>query len=380
MSESAERFLELRDKLTIPLKVAEKIQETPDAYSFRFDIPADQKGKFQYRAGQFVTLFLSVGDKHIRRSYSLCTSPSHDSHFQITVKQVEGGLGSNYLANQINSGDSIYVTPPQGTFFQQLERGQDAQYFFFAAGSGITPVFSIMKETLTTDPSAKAFLLFANRDEDHIIYKDLLAEIQQKFGDRLTLEHQLSQPKQPSDNAGRCDETRVKKFLEAHKTSDNVQAYLCGPDGFMDCSASALKQFGVSEDRIRTESFVTVIPAEAAATESAPAEELDGVVIGDLSAPTTKPSKIKAIINGQSVEVDVDPEISILESLINAGQNPPYSCMDGACMACMAKVTSGKVVQDDHGILTDENVEAAETLTCQARPASDNIVIDYDNL
>jgi ring-1,2-phenylacetyl-CoA epoxidase subunit PaaE len=217
MSETPERFFELRDKLTVGLEVSHKIKETPDAYSFRFEIPQDLKQKFEYRAGQFVTLFLSVGDNHIRRSYSLCTSPAHDDHFQITVKQVEGGLGSNYLAEKVNPQDKIYVTSPQGTFFQPLDKGIGAEYFFFAAGSGITPVFSILKETLTADPSAKAYLLFANRDEDHIIYKDTLAEVSEKFSGRLVVTHHLSKPLNAYPGAGRCDTGIVTEFVKETK-------------------------------------------------------------------------------------------------------------------------------------------------------------------
>ncbi|MEO0334926.1 MAG: ferredoxin--NADP reductase [Pseudomonadota bacterium] len=381
MNETPERFFELRDKLTQPLKVAEKIQETPNAYSFRFEIPAELETRFQYKAGQFVTLFLSVGEKHIRRSYSLCTSPSHDRHFQITVKQVEGGLGSNHLANSIHESDTVYVTPPQGTFFQPIESGKAAEYFFIAAGSGITPVFSILKETLTTDPSAKAYLLFANRDEDHIIYKDLLADLTQTFSNRLFITHQLSKPKSAYPGSGRCDEARVSDFVAEHKASQHVQAYLCGPDGFMDCARAALMSHGFNESQVRTESFTTVVAdQQAQQQESTPEIELEGVVIGDTTAKTAIPTKMTAILNGETVEVDVDPDVSVLENLINAGQNPPYSCMDGACMACMAKVTSGKVVQEDFGILTDDNVDAAEALTCQAKAASDNLVVDFDNL
>lgn len=381
MSETTEKFMELREKLTTPLKVSLKIKETADAYSFRFEIPSELKEKFDYRAGQFVTLFLSVGEQQIRRSYSLCTSPSHEDHFQITVKQVEGGLGSNYLATQIDQGDELHVTPPQGTFFQPLEQGQGAEYFFFAAGSGITPVFSILKETLTTDASAKSYLLFANRNEDLIIYKEQLADLTEKFAGRLFVTHQLSKPLSSYPGAGRCDEQIVASFVETYKRGSNVQAYLCGPDGFMDSSKLALKAQGFADGQIRIESFNTSLPAEPKDEKAAePCEDLDGIIIGDTSAPTAKPTKLTALLNGESLEVDVDPEISILENLINAGQNPPYSCMDGACMACMAKVTSGKVVQEDYGILTEENIENGETLTCQAKPASQNLVIDYDNL
>lgn len=367
---------DLRDKLTHPLKVEKKIQETPDAYSFRLEIPEDLKSQYSYLAGQFVTLFLTVNGEEVRRSYSLCTSPYYDDHFQVTVKQVPGGKGSNYLANEINTGDTLYVTPPQGTFFQQLDRGSEAEYFLFAAGSGITPIFSIAKEVLSTDESAKVNLLFANRDEDHIIYNELFSPLLEQFKGRLHVTHQLSQPKGECEFTGRCDAEVAANFAKERSQGSSLkQAYICGPDGFMNAVKSGLENSGFSKEQIRIESFATAVPSESSA-----GEEVDGIVIGDTSATTASPKTIRALINGEQVEIEANPEMSILESLINAGQNPPYSCMDGACMACMAKVTSGKVVQDDYGILTDENVEQGEALTCQARAISETVVIDYDNL
>ena len=142
-----------------------------------------------------------------------------------------------------------------------------------------------------------------------------------------------------------------------------------------------LGSIGFNEHEIRTESFKLVVPQQASSPEQAPEpEDFDGVIIGDASATTSSSPKLIALINGEQTEVDADPELSVLENLINNGRNPPYSCMDGACMACMAKVTSGKVIQDDYGILTEENVEDREALTCQARPLSETVRVDYDDL
>ena len=239
---------DLKEKLTHPLKVEEKIQETPDAYSFRLDIPSELKTQYQYRAGQFVTLFLNVNGEEIRRSYSLCTSPNHDDHFQITVKQVPGGKGSNHLANNVNTGDTLYVTPPQGTFFQPLDNEKSAQYFLFAAGSGITPIFSIAKEVLSTDPSARVNLLFANRDEDHIIYRELFAGVESQFSGRLHISHQLSKPKGGCDLTGRCNAEVAAKFAaDKAQGSGPKQAYICGPEGFMDAVKEGLKTAGLAD-------------------------------------------------------------------------------------------------------------------------------------
>jgi len=373
---------DLSDKLSHELVVSEKIQETPDAYSFRLAIPKQLEEKFKYRAGQFVTLFLNVNGEDLRRSYSLCTSPEYDGTFQITVKQVEGGRGSNHLALKIQQGDILKVSPPQGTFFQPLETNKGAEYFLFSAGSGITPTFSILKEVLSSDTSARVFLFFANRDEDHIIYKSELSNLEEKFGDQLVITHRLTKPKsQETATYGRCNPGMIKNFVEIHRQQSvsPKQAYICGPEGFMSSVSEGLKNYGFDEKEIRTESFksVTSVPSSESAEEP---EDVDGVIIGDPAAASSSSPKIVALINGEQIEIDADPELSVLENLINNGKNPPYSCMDGACMACMAKVTAGKVIQDDFGILTEENVEDREALTCQARPLSATVNIDYDDL
>lgn len=374
----------IKDKVTVPLKVRKKTTETPSAYSFELEIPADKKEQFQYNAGQFVTLFMEIKGEWISRSYSLCTSPSSDSHFQITVKRVEGGKGSNWLADSVNEGDTLLVTPPQGTFFQQLPLKENNAYFLFAAGSGITPIFSIAKEVLKTESTANVFLFYSNRTESDVIYKDLLDDLTKKFEDRFHLTYMFSQPtKSRLTLVGRCSSLMAKNFVKEH--SEGVgerQAYMCGPDGFMSEVESGVQQAGLSEDNIRKESFGTSI-APAQTTDTAPkgfAEiNLEGkVVIGD-DTPLSEPKIVRAIINGETIEVPAVADMPILESLIEAGKNPPYSCMNGACMACMAKITQGRVYQHDPGILTDENIAANEILTCQAKPLTETVVIDYDD-
>lgn len=372
---------DLKSKITKPLKVANKISETDDAVSFQLEIPDEWTSQFSYQAGQFVTLFLNVNGQEISRSYSLCTSPHYDKAFQITVKRVSGGLGSNYLLDKVQAGDTLDVTPPQGQFFKPLTPHPQNHYFLFAAGSGITPVFSILKEILITRPDEKVFLFFSNRSENDIIYKNWLDQLKEDYPNRLYVTHMLSKPiSSRLTLVGRCSALMAKNFVLEHSEGAVArQAYICGPEGFMDQVTEGLSLAGLRADEIRKESFGAA-PRPSAPSDSQQTDaNLEGkFVIGD-QTPVGNPEKLIAILGGEKFEMEINPHISILENLIQAGQNPPYSCMNGACMACMAKVKSGRVYQDDPGILTDENMAAGETLTCQAKALTPTVIVDYDD-
>ncbi len=374
----------VKDKVTTSLKVKKKTLETPSSFSFELEVPEKLKNDFQYSAGQFVTIFMKVNNEWISRSYSLCTSPSFDPHFQITVKRVKGGRGSNWLADQVSEGDTLDVTFPQGTFFQQLPNKENNFYFLFAAGSGITPIFSIAKEVLKTEPSAQVFLFYSNRNEKEVIYKNLLEKMLKDFKERFHLTYMFSKPETSRLTlVGRCSALMAKNFvIENSEMAGERQAYMCGPEGFMNEVEKGMKEAGLKNENIRKESFggAPATPTQTS-SEAPPCNELnldDKIVIGD-DTPLAPTKTIKAVINGESIEVVADKNTSLLESLIEAGQNPPYSCMNGACMACMAKVIKGRVYQDDPGILTEENIRSGETLTCQAKPLTETVIVDYDD-
>lgn len=374
----------LTEKITRPLVVSKKIRETEDAYSFVFSIPKELQNEFKYKAGQFVTFFLNINGEEIHRSYSLSTAPSVEPDFKVTVKRVEGGKGSTFLVDQVKEGDTLRVTPPAGSFFKSLPESDPAEFFLFAAGSGITPIFSILKEVIHRNKSNKVQLLFANRDEDSVIYAEELRSLEKKFPNQLDVTHILSQPQtEVSCLTGRCEDQIVKNYTLANRSDSLPQRYyMCGPVGFMEMVRLGLEAAGIERREIYEESFGEA-PLEShkpPIAHNLADKDLDGkLVVGDPTIPRETPEKIVATIDGEQVEVEAEPDESILETLINAGQNPPYSCMDGACMACMAKLESGRIYQDDPGILTDENVEAHEILTCQAKPLSKIVTVNYDS-
>lgn len=407
------------DRLTKPLKVLKKIRETSDACSIVLDIPREHANEFVYRPGQFVTLFLKVNGEDLRRSYSLCTSPFHDTDFRITVKKVPGGRGSTFLVDQLHEGDILHVTPPSGHFFTPPKELKGQHYVLFAAGSGITPVFSILKSMLKVQDQNQVTLVYCNRDEASIIYRAELNHWLSQFPGRLQVHHVLS------SLGGRLDIEKLSKLWTEIQTQSklNKEFYMCGPVPFMTLISDYCEKNGVAKDRIHIESFgemplMKKIEAGVGASTSGadPSVAGDGssaagfagagstgksadsgssagagtsdaeenipgrVYIGAAAAPGDGAGTLFANCNGEALEVAANGKTSVLETLLAAGHNPPYSCMDGACMACMAKLVEGRVYQNDPGILTDENIERCEILTCQARPLSKIVKVDYDNL
>lgn len=377
-------------KITNELKVSARTEETIDAFSLSFEIPSSLKEKFKYKAGQFVSLFLNIDGKEATRSYSLSSSPDLDSDFKISIKRVPGGLVSNYLADKVKVGSTLRVTPPAGRFVLPNDLNNKT-LVFFAAGSGITPVVSMIKTALHKSSTVQVYLLYCNRDESSIMFHHEISELNSKYEKAFTFEYLLTQPQIAwQGRSGRVHAALIQDYLKQNKlaglTNKNYSAYLCGPEGFMATVEAALELNGFGKDQIHIESFVSPghpneNPSEASVSNSENSfiEEVgaDAVFIGDKSV-AKKPKTIEAHLSGEVIKLAAKDGQSVLETLLEAGHSPPYSCMDGACMACLGKVKSGLVYQNDMGILTEDNIEIRECLTCQAKPASENVVIDYD--
>lgn len=358
-----------------PLKVVRRIQETPDAVSLVLEIPPEFKTQFRYQAGQFVSFFLTFGAETISRSYSLSTSPLTDAEFKVTIKKVPGGRGSTYLCEQVKEGDTLLTTPPAGHFFKP-SASDAAHYLLFAAGSGITPVFSIMKTVLEASSRNKVTLVYCNRSEDGIIYRQELETWAGKFGERLNVIHTLTKPSSSwKGRSGRLGEELTREVLSSAKASGlALDCYLCGPTEFMNSIKATLESGGVDRSGIHIEDFGLAVHKP-----QGPKVDDAWTFIGPNNV-TEQPEKIIAQINGETIEVAAKPGQNILETLLQAGAQPPYSCLDGACMACMGKIQEGRVYQEDPGILADENIKNCEALTCQAKPLSRIVKVSYDNL
>ena len=341
------------------------------AVSFRLKIPEDLKTKFAYHSGQFLNIVLDINGEKVQRSYSFSSSPIADMYPQITIKRVSGGVASNYIIDAIEAGDFIETSIPLGRFFDPFEsKGEPMHYVLFAAGSGITPIYSILGTLLETDPKNKVTLLYSNKSPETTVFRADLERLQVKYGANLVVEHFLT-----SENT-KISADRIKEVLEANKDATlKTTSYLCGPNEYMDTIETTLLSNKFDKSQIHRESFVfepkpmTTAPGEAATPLKT------GTVNIGYHAPTE--GVVKATIDGKICEVTTQANESVLDALLRVGHNPSFSCMAGSCMACIARVSEGEVFQPDTGVLSDDQVKDGYTLTCQCKTMSANVELEY---
>ncbi len=360
------------------LRIKDIKKETDEAVTVAFDVPEELSETFRYTHGQYITLKVPINGTEERRAYSMCSSPSWKEPIQVTVKKVKKGKVSSYVNEKLEVGDEIEVMAPEGRFFTEVDAQHKKDYYLFAAGSGITPIMSILKTVIEEEPKSQVFLLYGNRNEDSIIFNDLLAELEQKYEGQLKVVHTLSQPKKErlgglasfikkpviswSGNTGRIDKKMVKTFIEKNPGgSDEKEYFICGPGGMIQTVEKTLKDINVNPDNIHVEYF---------SSEDLPHEK---VASGDVSA-----SKVKVHLDGEAIEVEVPKGETILDVLIANKYDPPYSCTSGSCSTCMAKTISGKVRMEVCLALDDDEVEEGYILTCQSHPQTEEVEITYD--
>ena len=348
------------------LKVIKKEFETEKACSFYFEVPDSYKALFAYKTAQFLTFRFSINGKEYVRSYSIASSPFLEETLRTTVGQVKDGVVSNYLLSHIKEGDQIESQAPLGKFFQLPKSLNSKDYILFAAGIGITPLFSILKTVLSANLAHKVYLIFSISNREHFIYRKELKSLEEKFKEHLIIKPILSQKE------GRLDNKKLQQILKTFNLKDSL-FYLCGPKDYMNMIQEYLLRSEVKKDHIHTEDF-KVIP------QKGPKPDENSIFFNANNAISDEPKTLKTTLNGENLEIPLHREKSLLEQLIDQGYNPPFSCTSGSCMTCMAKLKEGKVFQLEEGILDEENIKNLEILTCQCYPLSKTVSIDYDNL
>jgi ring-1,2-phenylacetyl-CoA epoxidase subunit PaaE len=347
------------------LKVKEVIKETEDAITIVFEQP---KNKILYKPGQFLTLILSVNGEKLRRSYSLCTAPETDTDvLAVTVKQVINGKASNYLTKNIKKGHSIEVMEPMGTFTADVNPNTSRDIVLIGAGSGITPLMSIVKTVLVKEPLSNVYLIYGNRNESSIIFKSQLNDLKKEHGQRFNIVHVLSQPANKSDYPWeRLNRSVIIKILEsfAALNSSKAEYFICGPEGMMEEARHALDLMKIQKEKIHSESFVA---------SSSPVSA--GEVVSDSQITT---QEVTIVYQGDEYKITVPPQKTILQTALDQNIDLPYSCQSGMCTACMGKCVSGKVKLDESDGLSDKEIQQGYVLLCVGHPVTSDVVIEVD--
>ena len=347
------------------LKVKDIINETREAISLVFEHPTG--GKIEYKSGQFLTLLATIQGKEVRRAYSLCSSPFIDNELAVSVKRVENGLMSNWLPDHLKPGQTLKVMEPMGQFTTEFNKSNKRHLIMFAGGSGITPMMSIIKSTLSQEPDSICSLIYCNRDHESIIFKAQLDHLQSEYEGRLHVIHVLDNaPMNWQGYSGLLNPEMLKKLFERIPDwgTEKTTYLMCGPEGMMKNVDSLLALQHIPKEKIFKESFVAgVLDKEKKADTPTPA--------GALSAHV-----VTIRYDGQEYKVKVEPNRFILETALDQGIDLPYSCQSGLCTACRGKAISGKVKLDEEEGLSQSERAEGYVLTCVGHPLTDDVVIE----
>lgn len=356
------------------LDVQDVIRETNDAVTLVLQADKNIASQFQFQPGQYVTLRIPIEGKVYRRAYSLSTSPL-DKQLSITVKEIQGGSVSPYLCNHITKGTKLEALPPMGDFTYHAATEKGKSYYMFAGGSGITPIFSNLKTILQTEPQSLVHVLFGNKNEESIIFRDELAKLAEQYPKQLHIQYALEEVEKKNwfssllveEDAkvaieiqeGRADASMTNLFLDRHRPQHRqVEYFICGPSQMMENIEKVLLNRGINPENIRLERFT---------------DENQQIIAKDAKIVST----LTAHLKGETITVSMREGETILAALIEKGMDPPYSCRTGSCATCIGKCTSGRVKMNANATLEDEDVAKGLVLTCQAVPLTEAVEIYY---
>ncbi|CAN5518848.1 phenylacetate-CoA oxygenase/reductase subunit PaaK [soil metagenome] len=343
-------------------------RETLDCVSVTFDIPETLSERFAYKHGQHISMRTFINGEEVRRSYSLCSSPL-DNEWKVAVKKVDGGVFSSFANDGLQVGDEIELMPPMGHFFCELDAAHKKSYVAFAAGSGITPVLSIIKTVLSTEPHSNFTLVYGNRNRASIIFKEELEALKNKYMKRLSIIYTLSREKTDAAiNHGRIDMAKCETLFTKAVDINADEFFLCGPEEMIFAVKDFLEVKAVDKKKIHFELFTTA-GSQKSKTKS---EKTD--------TDSNAKSHVTVKLDGIAFDFDMsfNSEDSVLDAATKKGADLPYSCKGGVCCTCKAKLLEGEVTMDVHWGLEPEEVEEGFILTCQSHPVTEKVVIDFD--
>ena len=348
------------------LKIKDVRKETDKCVSVAFDVPSDVKDEFKFEHGQYITLKMDVNGEELRRSYSICSSPMEEE-LRVAVKKVPNGRVSSKIVDTLQLGDTMEVMTPMGNFTTLLDPANTKHFIAFAGGSGITPIISILKTALRIETQSRFTLFYGNTDRENIIFNDQLNALKEKFGERLNIQHILSEEALEDELfSGLIDSDKAVALMQKFVDDPLFKEYfICGPEPMMLNVSDALEKLGVDKQRIHIELFTSPVEKKSESGPTAPVKE--GM------------SSVTVIIDGDEgvLELPYDGD-AILDAALDNGMDVPFACKGAVCCTCKAKVVEGKVRMEMNYALSDEEVEEGYVLTCQSHPESEKVVVDYD--
>jgi ring-1,2-phenylacetyl-CoA epoxidase subunit PaaE len=347
------------------LKVVDVVRETADAVSVAFEVPANLKQDYKYKHGQYLTLKFNIKGEELRRSYSICSSPVDENELRVAIKKVKDGRVSSFINDNLKAGETVEVMTPMGNFFTEMNPGNKKNYILFGGGSGITPMFSILKTVLRSEPDSRITLFYGNNDEPSIIFKKQIEQLAIANADRLNVVHVLNTAPagHPENLKGLMTKEKNMELINGYvdKNADN-EYFICGPGPMMENVVAALKELNIKESQIHIEYFTAPVNAD----EIQP------------SGNTAAGASATIIIDGDEHAVTLEDNETILEAAIRIGLDAPYACQGGSCCTCRALLQEGKVEMAVNYALSASEVKQGFILTCQSRPTTDKVVVNYD--
>jgi len=342
------------------VNIQEIKQETASAVSVVFSIPENLKADFNFTAGQYVTLQKEIKGETIRRAYSICSTPA-SGEIRVAIKKVEKGVFSTYATSDLKVGDAIEITAPEGRFLLNPE--VDKNYIGFAAGSGITPILSMLKSVLVKEPTATFTLIYGNKSASDAIFYEELNQLKEIYIDRLKLHYIFSRENVKNNLRGRIDGNVTNYFVKnMYKETSFDAAYLCGPEEMIKDVSKTLEKNNIAKDNIHFELFIVTVDE------------------GKVAQVKEGETEITVILDDEKSTFTMSQTNDILAANLRNNIDAPYSCQGGVCSSCLAKVTEGKAIMVKNSILTDDEIEEGLILTCQAHPTTPTITIDFDDV
>lgn len=337
-------------------------RETPNAVSIAFEIPENLKNEYKFIAGQYINIKSVYNGEEYRKAYSICSSPN-SNELRVAIKAVKNGGFSVFANEQLAVGDTVEVGVPEGKFTFEPKTDRQRNYAAFAAGSGITPVLSIIHSVLENEPESTFVLVYGNKTPEDTIFHQYLHDLQQKYVGRLFIQMVYSQARAEDSLFGRIERSTVNFVLKnKHKEKEFSKFYLCGPEEMIKTVSEILKENNVPEKSIKFELFTT--PVE----ENKIDENLEGQ------------TKVTVLVDDEETTFVMSQKMTILDAALKEGLDAPYSCQGGICSSCMARITGGTAEMRKNAILTDGEIAEGLILTCQAHPTSAEIHVDYDDV